>query len=76
MSREETLIMTVLALFLLSVCFVFCWAVFSSFPALVVVSPSLEVLMVSRGRIQGIDTFRLLLFVVRPFLSGFRGLSP
>ena len=75
MSREETLIMTVLALFLLSVCFVFCWAVFSSFPALVV-SPSLEVLMVSRGRIQGIDTFRLLLFVVLPFLSGFRGLSP
>ena len=67
--------MTVLALFLLSVCFVFCWAVFSSFPELVV-SPSLEVLMVSRGRIQGIDTLRLLLFVVLPFLSGFRGLSP
>ena len=50
-SREETLIMAVLAMFLLSGLvseFVFCLKTFFSFPE-VVVSPQLNVLMVSIG---------------------------
>ena len=67
MSREETLIVTVLALFLLSGLvseFEFCLKTFSSLPEFAV-SPHLDVLMISRG---WIDTFRLLFLSVLPVL--------
>ena len=77
-SREETLIIVGFPLLLgsgLVSGFEFCLETFFSL-AEVVVSPHLEVLVVSMGWIQGIDTFRLLVFTVPVFLSCPPALSP
>ena len=71
MSREETLTMTVLALLLSG--FEFCLKTFFTVPE-VAVSPHLGVLMISRGWIQGIDTFRLF-FAAPVFLAPSWGMS-